>query len=390
MDLETAEALVSETGERALAAAMTERDPGSLAAAERLRRDFSADLAAAALAQVVLRRKTVGKWGERALGMLLTPDGVEQATRAVVARWRANRLKALGCKEVWDLGCGIGADALAFAETGLEVVGVELDPATAVLAGHNLGDAGRVLCADATTVDLPDGAAIYLDPARRDARGRTWDLARLSPPWEMVMEMLASGRLVVAKLGPGLSHSLLPEHALAEWVSHRGDVVECSVWAGPGVQPGRAATLLAPDGTVHRLVVTDVPSLDVAPVGGFLAEPDGAAIRAGLLPQLGDQALAWQLRRGIAYLSADAPTDSPWLTWFEVTDVLPYDEKALCRIVRERGLGTLEIKKRGIDIDPAELRKRLRPSGKGSATVVLTPTVEGTKALVCRRVRPIG
>ena len=52
---------------------------------------------------------------------------------ASAARWRAQRFAEAGVQEVWDLGCGIGADAMAFADAGLYVVAVELDPETAAL-----------------------------------------------------------------------------------------------------------------------------------------------------------------------------------------------------------------------------------------------------------------
>ena len=54
-------------------------------------------------------------------------------------------------------------------------------------------------------------------------------------------------------------------------------------------------------------------------------------------------------------------------------------------MVREAGVGTLEIKVRGLDVDPAVLRRRLKPSGPNSATVILTPTPEGARAVVARR-----
>ena len=35
-----------------------------------------------------------------------------------------------------DLGCGIGADLIAFARAGLDVAGVDLDPVTAAMAAR--------------------------------------------------------------------------------------------------------------------------------------------------------------------------------------------------------------------------------------------------------------
>lgn len=141
MDESLARWLIGAEGAEALAAAAAWPDPSSLAAAQALRRRWTPDQAAAATRQVALRRRAAAKFGERAGGIFFTSEGLEQATRATVARWRADRMVAAGARRVVDLGCGIGADALAFADAGLEVVAVELDPATAVLAQANLGSA---------------------------------------------------------------------------------------------------------------------------------------------------------------------------------------------------------------------------------------------------------
>ncbi|MGC3995876.1 MAG: hypothetical protein QM779_17470 [Propionicimonas sp.] len=90
-------------------------------------------------------------------------------------------------------------------------------------------------------------------------------------------------------------------------------------------------------------------------------------------------------RPGIAYLFTDSPVRTPFATTFEVLDVLPADDRALRAWVRESGVGILEIKVRGLDVDPAVLRRRLKPRGPASATLVLTPTAEGARALVARR-----
>lgn len=175
MDVDLARWLVSADAAPALAAAQAEPDPSSLAAAGRLRRTFAPEQAAVALTQAGLRRRAVTKFGEAAQRLFFTPDGLEQATRGEVAAWRAGRYVAAGATEVVDLGCGLGADGLAFAAAGLRVIAVEADPATAVLASANLGQ--EVICADAVEVAdslLASGAAVFADPARRTAAGRTW------------------------------------------------------------------------------------------------------------------------------------------------------------------------------------------------------------------------
>lgn len=385
MDVSAARWLVGHEGVDALAHATAEADPGSLAAAERLRRLVPPDRAAAVLSQVALRRRAVTKFGSRAADLFFTADGLEQSTRPEVARWRAERLRAAGVRRVLDLGCGIGADSLAFADAGLEVVAVELDEPTAVLAGANLGR--PVIVGDG--VELldslaDDGTAVFCDPARRTASGRTWRVEDLTPSWPFVERLLAE-RTACVKLGPGLPHALIPRHIAATWVSHAGDLVELSLWSKSWGDVREA--VLLPAGDVLRSNGSAAGAGPARPaVGEVLYEPDPAVIRAGLIDQLAVDLHARRINPSIAYLIGPDRHATPFATAFEVLAVLDAGEKALRGWVRTERIGTLEIKKRGLDVDPASLRRRLKPSGAGSATLVLTPTPDGARALVVRRV----
>jgi THUMP domain-like len=385
MDSTTAAWLTGGEADAALAVAQAEADPGSLAAATRLRATLSPDRAAAVLGLAVLRRRAINKLGDAAAHLFLTSDGLEQATRPAVSARRASRFVALGASEVVDLTAGLGLDALAFAAAGLRVRAVELDAVTAIIAAANLGGGVRVLTGDATVLApalLAGGAAAFCDPARRTAAGRSWRLSDLAPPWSFVAGLLDGSRVACVKLGPGLSHSVIPDAVEAEWVSCGGDVVEAALWSGPGTISGRRRAVV----DAHELArdETLAPPAVAAP-GEYLYEPDGAVIRAGLVPAVAEAIGGWRLHDNVAYLSASALVSTPFAHAFRVEEVLPYDEKALRSWVRKRRIGVLEIKKRGVDADPAALRKRLRPQGPNSATLVLTPTASGAVALVVSR-----
>jgi hypothetical protein len=227
----------------------------------------------------------------------------------------------------------------------------------------------------------PD-AAVFIDPSRRSAAGRSWRVEDLRPSWAFVTSLLDGSRVACAKLGPGLPHALIPDAVEAEWVSVQGDLVEAALWSGPGTTAGlRRAAVGGHDLT--RIGPLAPPP--IGPVDAYVYEPDPAVIRAGLVPALADRIHAHRVHDQVAYLTAPTHTTTPFATAFEVLDQLPYSEKGLRAWVRQRGIGVLEIKKRGIDVDPAALRKRLRPSGKNQATLLLTPTASGAVALVVRR-----
>jgi hypothetical protein len=83
---------------------------------------------------------------------------------------------------------------------------------------------------------------------------------------------------------------------------------------------------------------------------------------------------------------ADAPTDTPFGRCFEVLVAMPFSLKRLRGLLRERGVGRLEIRKRGSALEPDRLRRDLRLAGPESATLVLTRIAEAPTALLCRPV----
>lgn len=385
VDAALAERLVGAEGAEVLAAAQALSGLDPLQAGERLRRDHDPALAAAALQQLELRSRANAKFGDDTAHVLLTRDGLEQATRAVVAQWRAAELQARGVQRVVDLGCGLGSDALACARQGIGVVAVERDPVTAVFARANLSPYGvEVQVGEAEELApslLGEGTAVLADPARRTGRGRTWQVSDFTPSYELVTDLVRTHGGVV-KFGPGLPYGLVADDLDATWVSDRHDAVEVSLW-GPGGSAERSAVVLP---TGDRLVVDAEAEAGVGGLGRWLVEPDPAVIRAEDVDTLAVRIGGRRLARQIAYLACDEPVATPYGTVFEVLESFAWKEKLLRAWVRDHDIGTLEIKKRGIEVDPSQLRRRLKLSGTASATVVITPTPEGARVLVVRRV----
>ncbi len=63
---------------------------------------------------------------------------------------------------------------------------------------------------------------------------------------------------------------------------------------------------------------------------------------------------------------------------------LPYRERALRAALRERGVGRLTIKKRGVDVVPEALRRALALRGPNEATIVMTRIAGEGRCLLVR------
>ncbi len=392
MDLATARWLLTDAGQRVLAQAAVayadaEGDPVRAATAVRALPGVDAEQAAAALTQVSLRVRAVAKLGEEALRLYFTPDALEQATRARVAQHRAARLATAEPGSVLDLGCGIGSDLIAFARAGLTAAGVDLDEVRVELARANLaalGLDGAVMAADATTVDRSPFGAVFADPARRSGRGREIGVDGWTPSWEFVTELLTG--TAVVKVAPGIPHDLLPPDIEAEWVSDGGDVKEAALWSPRLATCDRRATVLGRGG-LATLTEEDDPydgqPRPVRELGRYLYEPDGAVIRAGRGTAVAAGVDGGLLDEHIAYVTSDRSYATPFARGYRVLETLPYREKQLRLALKQRGIGRLEIKKRGVDVVPSELRKRLRLEGDAAGTLVLTRVAGvGTALLV--------
>lgn len=342
-----------------------------------------------ALEQLRLRRRAVAKLGSFARSMLFTEEGLQQATRLEVAAHHATRFRSAGLTHIADLGCGIGVDALAMSAIDLEVIAVEKDPATAALATFNLAafPHTKVVCADATDVSLEGIQGVWLDPARREGRRRLSDPESWSPSLETTFSLLrrTPGG---AKLAPGIDRALLPEDMEWQWVSAHGEVVEVVVWSGvlrrKGI--GRSALVLTRGGAHEMVAETDSIDQPAGAISDYVYEPDGAVIRARLIGDLARHMGGHMIDNQIAYITSPTLHHTPFADAFLVHDVVPLKESVLRGIVRERHVGDLEIKVRGVQRDPAELRAALKPQGTEKLTLILTRRGPETIVIVASRV----
>ncbi|MGY1743814.1 MULTISPECIES: class I SAM-dependent methyltransferase [unclassified Blastococcus] len=361
----------------------------------RLRAESGPELAGPAWELARLRARARPVFGADADRLFLTADTLEQAGRPALAARRAGRLLAGGTDSAADLGCASGTDTVALARAGASVLAVDVDPLARELTAANaeaLGVADRVEVVAGDAVGLVGAArggqvggraAAVLDPARRAGGRRQLDPDRWSPPWSTVAELLDRAPRAVVKVAPGLDHDRVPDGVEAEWVSVRGSIVEALLWGRGVAAVWRRATVVR-DGVATELTAgADPGPAPAGPVRGWLHEPDPAVIRSGLVALVAADLGATLVDPTIAYLTSDAPADSPWVSSYRVDEVLPFNLKKLRALLRARGVGRVTVKKRGSAIEPEQLARQLRGPGEGSAVVVVTRVAGRPTALVC-------
>lgn len=350
----------------------------------RLRRDYPAEQSRAALSLAQTRLKAVDKFGDDAGRMFFTADALQQASHPLVRRYRAQVAQGVS---VVDVGCGIGADSLALAGAGGAVLGLDIDPvrvAMARLNGAALGLPARFEVADVHQ-GLPPSDLVFFDPARRDENGkRIFHVERYQPPLSLLRDWAAPQ--IMVKLSPGVNLAqLLPYGGGVEFISVNGDLKEAVLWLGFERVP-MMATLLTADEALHWPLPAVMPTVALAEPRGWLVEPDPSLLRAGLVQAVAAAFDGTMLDETIAYFTTEIRPESPWLRSWRILDWMPFHLKRLRAYLRQRGVGQVTVKKRGMAMTPDELIGRLKLKGDAARTLVLTRYQGQPVVLICEPV----
>lgn len=360
--------------------------------AARLRRELTSERTHLVLEQVELRQRATEKF-TRAGGLYFTPQGLAQATDEPLAQYKAARF-SLGEPAV-DLCCGIGGDLLALGD-GRSCVGIDRNEISAHLAEVNAGVYRRagttVRCGEAGAAALTGCAAWHIDPDRRPEGRRTVRACRFDPPWETIEGLLAACNSGAVKLAPA---SKLPEDAARrcqrEWIESRGECRQQVAWFGDLARQAGTCAATMIDGRGGPATVVGIPDepAPLAPiVGRYVYEPCAAVRAAHLVGSLCGQMGVQLLDGGSSYLTSERLVDHALAAGFEVLAQLPFDMKRLKDTIRQLGLGPVEVKKRGVDVDPDQVRRQLT-HGEGAPGVVLIAKVGArTTAIIARRIAP--
>ena len=320
--------------------------------------------------RAVMELVTARSSGKLPSDWLMDADSAQQATPVEVAAYRAEFLAEQGVSSVHDITCSIGTEGL---DSPLDYFGSDLDESRVRMARHNLSST-KIFRADAlTTTTTAD--VLLADPARRAGGRRITRPEDLVPPLPEVVDK-HRGKELAIKCAPGLDFS--EWNGLVTVASVDGGVKEACLYT-PGLGTGRRAVMIRG----HKLDVLDDKETNLpeaGEIGSYLIDPDGAIVRSGLVRHYAAREGLHQIDERIAYLTGERIPEGT--SGFPFIEKVPL--KRLKSVLKSYDAGSLEILVRGVEVDPDQLRKKMKLKGKKPFAVIITRIGAHGIALLCK------
>lgn len=376
--------LVSDAGQHVLDEYATADVSDTLRLITELRKSLTLEQASVVLTTIRLRQKAVDKFPEFADKMLFTEDSLQQASDPRIRQYRA---QLLAPRSVLDVCCSIGSDALAFAQAGHSVLGLDIDPVRINLARYNASRIDSDVQFDVVDVtqSVPDNFDfIFFDPARRTAGGkRIFDVNQYIPPISLIHQFRATE--IAVKLSPAVDLTQLELFGgQVEFVSVNGDLKEAILWQKHATSKPMA-TLISD--TIYHFRHEYDASIEFTEPKQWLFEPDSSILRAGLVQDLAMILDATMLDDTIAYLTLDKHVLTPWGRYWRILDWMPFNLKKLRRYLMEHNVRHLTVKKRGFPMSPEEVIAKLKlKKGDESRVLVMTRLQGKPIVIICAEI----
>ena len=198
---------------------------------------------------------------------------------------------------------------------------------------------------------------------------------------------------VCIKAAPGLARDRVPAGGETEFVAVGRALKEALLWSPGFATTARRATVLRTPGEIgaaaaRTLAAAPGPPPPVAAPGEYLLDPNPAVTRAGLVAELARDLGGWQIDPMIAFLSVNEAVSTPFARTLRVLASLPWHERQVARKLRELGVGTADLRRRGLAGDVQQIHRRLGLQGDKSATIILTRRDDKPWGLICEPVPP--
>ena len=290
---------------------------------------------------------------------------------------------------IFDLCCGAGVDAVALSHSH-PVTAIDIDPLACYLTQANYDWNKLDFNADGTmrpqrsfAVECGDvleqldelHAWVHIDPDRRPDEKRTTSTEWMQPSLESLIPLLQQCPGGMIKLAPATEVPLpWSERCCRLWV---GDRRQCRqqllIWGLPQFPAGQLGAVSL------DAACTIIPFLSQSePFADSTATPDQFVFDFHPSLRASGLSAAFALSLGIAslgdvsgYLTGPEPIDHSLVDAYEVLEAISWDEKKVRKMLRDRNIGTLVVKKRGCKgLDPNKLQLSL-PDKRGELSGIL-------------------
>lgn len=347
------------------------------------------------LTQISLQKKAQDKFPE-AECLLLSKDGVEQATRKELAAYVAERYQSYESR--MDLTAGIGGDSREILSGAKLAVAVERDPVIAMMIRHNLNQWNlsevEVRQEDAQETEIIEGAALYCDPMRRDSMGRrTSQISLWEPnPLACLPHWLQNACGVGIKVSPAFDYAELSASGLSPEVEMIGwgrDLKQAMWWIGDlqDSEITRRATLLPSRWTLTDQ--DDVQDVEIREPRGYIVEPHTAILRAELADQFCTRYGLAKIDEHIGYFTTDEVPEfeDPMIARvYRVMDLAKYNVRNLKRCLKTFHIDAATIRRRGFPHHPDDVRKKLKIEEGSEFTILLTRIGPSLYSIITERI----
>jgi hypothetical protein len=308
-----------------------------------------------------------------------------------------------------DLCCGVGVDAVAWARGGSrDLVAVDQDPVAVRLTKFHAKQHGASIAVELGAAERFEASAnqwVHVDPDRRQDGFRHSRADQMSPTMDQLVSVRDHSAGGSIKLAPA---TVVPdgwrESTGSHWISLDRSVRQQRLWWGSERYPVGTKTLSrgrwmqrgSSDSLQVQWIHLQIPSAwhgpepmrDAGPLDLFpryVGDCDPVVRASDSTMELAGHFGVSILGDRNGYLIADRPVRTAWVDWFEIEGVMPWDRKRVKRWLRERGIGRLEIKTRGVKEPVDSLRSQLALSGDREATLLLTQVNRRVLALLAQR-----
>jgi len=284
-----------------------------------------------------------------------------------------------------DMTAGLGVDAFAMARRGCRVTAFEIDSNTAEALRSNIAMLGLdIKAVEGDSLEwLADNTAdkvdcIFIDPARRDSKGRHYALKDCHPDVTAIMpRLLERGRRVVVKTSPMVNLNELD--AFGAEVAVIGTKTECKEVVfilGENVVAGRVSCITV--GNPPYVLDKDREQTYALPSEGmYLLEPSPAVMKAG--GEVKMESVNKLHPFSHLYVSEEIPAGFPGEAR-RIAEIIPFDKKNI-RSLRERW-PKVNVCSRNFPLSAPDLAKRLKITEGGTAKLYGTTLKDGQLTMI--------